>query len=123
MPIDEPLLKHSFENKQHRKEVEEFGKKLLLPSPHILLATKLKSSISRDKEHKIQKDICDITALCLYSDLDLDNIIREAKSILDKEVLKKFSELDLSKETINCGNVLGIEQNIVKSVIDRIKKE
>ena len=66
-PADEPLLRFVFEDKKHREELNEFNKKLWLPKPELLLATKLNALKHRDKEHKKIKDICDIFALLWYS--------------------------------------------------------
>ena len=66
-PADEPLLSFVFEEKKHREELKEFNKKLWLPKPELLLATKLNALKHRDKEHKKIKDICDIFALLWYS--------------------------------------------------------
>ena len=62
-PVDEPLLEKVFMDKANRITEKTFGKNLWLPKPHVLLATKLNSVISRDKEHKRLKDIADIFAL------------------------------------------------------------
>ncbi|MEK6955311.1 MAG: hypothetical protein AABW52_01495, partial [Nanoarchaeota archaeon] len=66
-PADEPLLNYAFENEEYREELKEFNKKLWLPKPELLLATKLNALKYRDKEHKKIKDICDIFALIWYS--------------------------------------------------------
>ena len=66
-PANEPLLSFAFENEKHREELKEYGKKLWLPKPELLLATKLNALRLRDKEHKKIKDICDIFALLWYS--------------------------------------------------------
>ena len=56
VPIDEPLLSEVFDGKKY-VTVEEFGAKLILPKPQVLLAAKLNSVSNRDKEHKWLKDI------------------------------------------------------------------
>ena len=66
-PADEPLLSFVFEEQKHREELKEFHKKLWLPKPELLLATKLNALKHRDKEHKKVQDICDIFALLWYS--------------------------------------------------------
>lgn len=66
-PADEPLLRFVFENSEYREELKQFKKKLWLPKPELLLATKIKALKQRDKEHKKRKDICDIFALLWYS--------------------------------------------------------
>src|SRR3989338_5553768 len=121
-PIDEPILKLVFENKKYRREVKEFGKRLLLPTQEILLATKLNAAVFRDKEHKRYKDICDIVALCLFGEMPIDNIIKTGKRFVSKDRLKRFRDIDFEQDIINCSKVLGLELNTVNSVINRIKE-
>lgn len=121
-PIDEPLLKYVFEDKKYSREVKEFSRKLLLPAPVILLATKINSAVLRDKVDKRYKDICDITALCLFSGLPIDKIIKKGKSFLIRNRFKKFKSMNFKDDIINCSNKLGLEINTVKSVIDKIKE-
>ena len=121
MPIDEPLLRHVFEDKKRGRHVKEFGRSLLLPTPEILLATKINSVTRRVKEHKRYKDICDITALCLYGGMPINEIIKASKAFVPKEKLQKFKDADFTQDTIHCSKVLGLELSTVKSVIDKIK--
>jgi len=122
-PIDEPLLKYAFEGKKYGKYVKEFGKNLLLPAPEIILAAKICSAMLRDKEHKRYKDICDITALCLFAGVPIDDIIKTGKSFASKNKLKKFSSMDFAEDIKNCSNTLGLEFGVVKSVINKIKEK
>jgi len=121
-PIDEPLLKYAFEDKKYGKYVKEFGRKLLLPAPEILLATKICSAMLRDKEHKRYKDICDITALCLFAGMPINDIIKAGKGFVSKDKLKKFSSMDFEDDIKNCSNTLGLEYGVVRSVINKIKE-
>lgn len=72
-PIDEPLLTFVFE-KEECTTVKEFGRRILLPKPELLLAMKVHSLPNRDKEHKLVKDICDAFALAWYTDIRLDRL-------------------------------------------------
>ncbi len=72
-PIDEPLLKQVFENKEFTI-VTEFNRKLLLPAPKVLLGMKINSLPNRDKDHKRIKDICDIFALLWYTDIKPEKV-------------------------------------------------
>ena len=65
-PLDEPLLRAVFKEDQCY-EVDEFGARFFLPTPSVLLATKIKALPGRDKDHKRHKDIADIYALFWYS--------------------------------------------------------
>lgn len=58
--LDESLLYYAFTNPVNRTELAQFGKKLWLPKPWLLLATKIKALPGRTKDHKRQKDIADI---------------------------------------------------------------
>ena len=121
-PLDEPLLKNVFKNNKHRKEIREFGRGLLLPAPEILLATKLNSVLSRDQSHKRQKDICDIVSLCLYSDIETDEIIKQSKKFASNGILTKFGSTNFKDEVMYCRDILGLELNIAKSILDKIRK-
>ena len=73
-PIDESLLKHVFEEERNRIELKEFEKMLWLPTPEILLATKIKSLPNRTKDNKKTKDLCDIYSLGWYSRKNIDQL-------------------------------------------------
>lgn len=103
-PADEPLLRFVFENKEYREELKQFNKKLWLPKPELLLATKINALKYRDREHKKIKDICDIFALLWYTKekpqglkdkiiqfIDLKKI-NKIISIINKEDYQKASQ-------------------------------
>ena len=94
-PADEPLLRFVFEDQKHREELKEFHKKLWLPKPELLLATKLNALKHRDKEHKKIKDLCDIFALLWYS--------KEKPRELKKKIIQFVSaeKIHASVSTIN----------------------
>ena len=121
-PIDEPLLKYVFESRKYRIRLREFGKILLLPTPEILLATKINAVVLREKEYKRHKDICDIVALCLFGGIPINNIIKRSMGFASKDRLEKFRNINFKQDIINCSNILGLELNTVKSVIVKIKE-
>jgi len=118
VPIDEPLLSLVFQEKMHRTQVL-FGKDVLTPEPHVMLAMKLNSAPRRDKEHKLTKDIADIYALLWYSDIKLSQLKEQLFAIISKEKLRKtvhnFSEEDISKAAATLG--------IASQEISRVLKE
>lgn len=120
-PIDEPLLKKVFEDKQYT-EVEEFGRTLLLPTPELLLATKLNAVADRDKNHKRIKDICDITSLCLFSGMPFADIIAKARRLVPPKRLDAFRKLDVENDLVRCAHSLGLETQTVKGVVDRLRE-
>lgn len=119
-PIDEPLLKHVFKNNKHIREIKAFGKSIILPAPELLLATKINSSIHRDKEHKQIKDLCDIIALCLFSGKPIDRTIKEAISFVSNENLKLFRAMHIA-ETSSLSSMLGLEAATLNAVFTKIK--
>ena len=120
-PIDETLLARVFEKPENHTQLKEFKKKLILPKPSLLLATKLKSMPKRDKENKRQKDIYDIAALLLYSPTRIDG--SELKQFLPtKKALKainQISDTEIEKTESN----LGLQKNQFKAAILALKKE
>ena len=100
-PIDEPLLSVAFE-KERFETMEYENIPILIPTPEILIATKLMSFLGRDKEDKRIKDACDIYSLLWYSPIgfnELLNSIKEnhpdlcnhAKGIIIEDVATKAS--------------------------------
>jgi hypothetical protein len=119
-PADEPLVKLVFKNKKYRTELVEFNKKLWLPSPSLLLATKINSVVNREKTHKKIKDYCDIVALCLYSGENIDTLITFIKKYTIKERLLKFKTNITKEELEKISNILRINKDIIERVILKI---
>ncbi|MDR0372132.1 MAG: hypothetical protein LBI79_00995 [Nitrososphaerota archaeon] len=53
VPIDEPLLSLVFQEKMHRTQML-FGKNILIPEPHVMLAMKLNSAPKRQRTQTTQ---------------------------------------------------------------------
>ncbi|MFH0978031.1 MAG: hypothetical protein V1837_01885 [Candidatus Woesearchaeota archaeon] len=109
-PIDEPLLKQVFENKESTM-VTEFNRKLLLPTPKLLLGMKVNSLPNRDKDHKRIKDICDMFALLWYTDIKAEKvnlgdyaskkaIIKAVQTINNQDYEKVAAQIGHSAEEI-----------------------
>ncbi len=118
--IDETLLAPVFENPKNHITLTEFKKKLILPKPSLLLATKLKSLPGRDKEHKRQKDIYDIAALLLYAPKRIDG--SELKQFLPTKSLKSIKQIN-DKEIEKTESSLGLQKNQFKTAVLALKKE
>ena len=91
-PADEPLLSPVFQNEKYRRELQQFNRLLWLPSPEILLATKLKSVSNRTRDEKLIKDICDIYALGWYSGKSLQEIKDESRKHINPKTITKLQE-------------------------------
>ncbi|MCL2288058.1 MAG: hypothetical protein FWC33_02600 [Candidatus Bathyarchaeota archaeon] len=119
VPIDEPLLSLIFQEKMYRTQ-SLFGKNVLIPEPHVMLAMKLNSAPKRDKEHKLLKDIADIYALLWYSDIKLSKLKEQLFAITSKETVKQavrtFSIEDINK----VATILGINNQEISRVLKEI---
>jgi len=123
-PIDESLLKHVFEEKNNRIELKEFKKMLWLPTPEILLATKIKSLPNRTKDNKKIKDLCDIYSLGWYSGKKI-NRLKEAISYFNTKkerdsVVKCIWEDGILLDS--CQQAMGIEKETIKNLVIELLK-
>jgi hypothetical protein len=120
VPIDEPLLSEVFDRKKFVM-VEEFGAKLILPKPEVLLATKLNSVSNRGKEHKRLKDIADIYALLLYSYAELSDLKREASAIVGQERTTEVASAFTAEDYAAVSQNLGVTVTEVSMTIAQLK--
>ena len=121
-PIDEPLLRYAFDDAKHRKEIGEFGKNIILPSPALLLAMKVRSAAGRDKEHKRIKDLCDIAALCLYSGIGIELLREEAARYLrEAEWRKNLGAVD-AEDIRTAARVLALDEGVLGSLVGRLRE-
>jgi len=120
VPIDEPLLKHVFVGEEF-KIIKFFGREVLLPLPHVLLATKIRSVSQRDKEHKRVKDIADIYALSWYSDEVQASLRTSLTSMIPpqetKAVIESFTQDDLAA----ISNALDVEARQIQRVLNELR--
>lgn len=107
-PIDEPYLNEVF-----NKEYENLEKDVRIPTPEIMLCMKLNSVLSRDKQHKQVKDICDIFALLFYTDIDLYKVY----DIYGKEKVRKVIKSLKTKES---ATLLNIPEGTIKNIFNSV---
>jgi hypothetical protein len=121
-PVDEIFLTYVFKDKTKRKELTEFNKLLWLPTADVLLATKIKSAINRQKDEKYVKDICDIYALSWYSDIKYHTIKNEVHDILEKSYFNKFYDrLNQNRGVFDKSSIAtGIDSEIIKNVLEEL---
>ena len=119
VPIDEPLLSLVFQEKMY-KTLLLFGKRVMLPESHVLLAMKINSAPRRDKENKLIKDIADIYALLWHSDIKLSQLREQLFSIIPNEQARKtirsFSKDDIARVAA----ILGIDTQEISRVLREI---
>jgi hypothetical protein len=82
--LDEPILARVFDEGTGVK-VNVDNIEVIVPPPHILLASKLKAIPGRDKEDKQLKDACDIYAILWHSPKKYGNIISDVRKEYPKE--------------------------------------
>ena len=122
LPIDEPLLTPVFKEKRYRKELKEFNKLLWIPTPEILLATKIKSVLNRTKDEKLIKDICDIYALSWYSGKNFQDIKDEFHKHVNHEILTKLhGMLKSEREVFQKSQIaMDIDAEIIKNLFENL---
>ena len=120
-PVDEPLLSYVFQDKNYRIELIEFDKRLWLPTPEILLATKLNSIYNRTKDEKLIKDICDIYVLSWYSQSNFHQLKLNVHKLIDR--LDEISTKLPSEESFKKAEIaLGIEAEAIKNIFLQLMK-
>jgi len=121
-PVDETFLTHVFRDETKRKELIEFDKLLWLPTADILLATKIKSAINRQKDEKYVKDICDIYALSWYSDIKYHKINNEVHKILDESYFEKLRKrMNEDKSIFDKASIaMGIDSEIISNTLENL---
>lgn len=114
--LDEPLMRFLFEGR--RKVINLFNRKIWVPNPALLLATKLNSVSNRDKEYKKIKDVCDIYALMSYSGVNIKKLRKDVLKFLSQDKitanLRAISKEDIIKGSI----ILGVMERDMKVRIE-----
>lgn len=121
-PVDEPLLEMVFRDKANRMAEKSFGKSLWLPKPHILLATKLNSVVSRDKEHKRLKDIADIFALLWFTDVEISEIKSNLLEFYDRGNIKRIIGSISKQEIKNVASITGFSREEIERILLEIAR-
>ncbi|MBM5806068.1 MAG: hypothetical protein FJZ49_08430 [Candidatus Verstraetearchaeota archaeon] len=117
VPIDEPLLSLVFQGKMYTM-TPLYGKRVMLPKPHVLLAMKLNSAPKRDRENKRIKDIADIYALLWYSDTALPRLKRQLFSIYPEKQVRKTIESFTEEDITRVSNAIGVSTQEISRVLE-----
>jgi hypothetical protein len=117
VPPDEPLLTRVFEDDDRSTSVDIGGRTVKVPTPDVLMAMKLNSVVNRFEDHKRIKDLCDLTALALYSGVGRGDLVERVLDISDGTRLAQLST-SLSRADVDLvGSILGIDPALVVGVI------
>jgi len=120
VPLDEPLLSLVFVDGLFTT-TKLFGMSFLLPQPHVLLAMKLNSVVSREKEHKRIKDIADIYALLWFSDMKITEIKANLLSIYPEEKARKTVRGFIPEEITRVSAAIGITTREISRVLAELR--
>jgi len=123
-PVDEPLLTPVFTEKRYRKELKEFNTLLWIPTPEILLATKVKSVLNRTKDEKLIKDMCDIYALSWYSGTNFQDMKGQFRKHIKHEFLIKIQGMLQSEKEVfqKAQTAMDIDAETIKNLIEDLIK-
>ena len=81
---------------------------------------KVTSLPNRDKEHKKIKDMCDLTALCLYSGVDILKLRQELDLFVAKINTRKNLD-SISKDNIEmAAQILTIKPDVMSELLERL---
>ncbi|MGI0061391.1 MAG: hypothetical protein ACREBA_02945 [Nitrosotalea sp.] len=119
--LDEPLLSHVFVG-QKFTSLTEFGGKFMLPTPEILIATKIKSTPNRTKDDKRIKDIADMYALSWYSNIELPELKQKVQKILGVQAISDVVSKFTHDEYDAVSNAIGIGSNEISRVITELTR-
>ncbi|MDP2766582.1 MAG: hypothetical protein Q8O41_03900 [Candidatus Methanoperedens sp.] len=87
-----------------------------------MLATKLNSVISRDKEHKRLKDIADIFALLWFSDFEILEIKSSLLEFYDRGNIKRIIGSISKQEIMNVASITGFSREEVERILLEIAR-
>lgn len=120
VPIDEPVLSFVFQHDGGQR-AQIFGKDVVLPLPHLMLATKFHSMPNREKGHKMIKDLADIYALAWHSSTKLDDLIRQMETIVGKEERQRALMNITSEDVKVVSRATGVDPREIQRVLTELK--
>ena len=96
------------------------GREMLVPAPEMLLAMKLNSLGNRTKDHKRIKDMCDITALCLFAGQEREAMIARGLAGADPGKVKTIRPAIMDEDYAQVSGLLGIPEDTVRALFERL---
>jgi hypothetical protein len=119
-PPDEPLLDRVFGERGNIRHVRISGHDVSVPVPAVLLAMKLNSVGNRTKDHKRIKDLCDITALSLFSGEKINSVTEEALALCDPKKVKKSNKTVHRKDIIEAARTMDVSVDALVALMERL---
>ncbi|MEF8848849.1 MAG: hypothetical protein V5A68_06920 [Candidatus Thermoplasmatota archaeon] len=87
-----PLIEKIYNDKKYQIKIPEISKYLFIPNRNMMIAMKIISLPSREKNHKMIKDLCDLYTLIWSSDKSTNKIVNEISEILQPKRFKRLKE-------------------------------
>ena len=117
VPPDEPLLARVFDDEDSSTSVDVGTRSVMVPTPDILMVMKFNSVVNRFEDHKRIKDLCDLTALALYSGERRRTLVESVLEISDPTRLAQLT-MALSHADVDlAGSILCIDPGLIEGVI------
>jgi len=117
VPPDEPLLELVFKDGSRTTSTDIGARRVKVPTPDVLMAMKFNSVVNRFEDHKRVKDLCDLTALALYSGVDRRDLVESVIAISDEDRLAQLSTVLSAADVDLVGTILGTGPDLVRGVI------
>jgi len=118
-PLDEPLIARVFSERCGISKIIN-GATVMVPPPHILLATKLKAIPNRTKDDKLWKDACDIYAIIWHSQSKYRDVLSAVKKDYS-EYCEKALEVISSEVIARAANHLDVDKEAYIELIEQLK--
>jgi len=118
--LDEPILARIFDE-GNGVTVNVSGNEVVIPPPHLLLASKLISIPKRQKDDKILKDACDIYAIIWHSPEKYDSILTAVQEEYPRECEEGLRAItdDVAR---NAARHLGIDVEQYLDMVRQLRK-
>jgi hypothetical protein len=118
-PMDEPFISRVFDEGCGMPESIN-GARVIIPPPHILLATKMKAIPDRTKDDKLLKDACDIYAIIWHSRAKYRDVISMARKEYP-EYCKRALKVITGDVAVKAAYHLGVDQDTYIGVIEQLR--
>lgn len=115
-PIDEKLLTHVFKEKMFNA-IDGFSTRVILPTPPVLLAMKIRSLPNRTKDHKKYKDIIDVYALIWHSGISIKKLRQDVSNLISSQDMGKMLSSISRSDYAAAADALGIDKRKLESAI------
>lgn len=115
-PFDEKLLTYVF-NKNMFNAIDGFSTRVILPTPPVLLAMKIKSLPARTKDHKKYKDIVDVYALIWYSGISTKKLRQDVSNLISSQDMDKMLSSITKSDYAEAADAFGMNKRKLESAI------